>query len=140
MGPCPPIRSPIHARMYTYIYRQKDLLGIFLHFSNKKMSFSVSDKRESHPTGWKKSRLRKKVSLLINELLFLFQYNNNSFINNEKKKKSLWSIKWIISINSWITIIFGTESVIHLFIEIIHFIDEKEKNICDHFGEWNDFI
>ena len=41
----------MHVRMYTYIYRQKDLLGIFLHFSNKKMSFSVSDKRKSHPTG-----------------------------------------------------------------------------------------
>ena len=35
------------------------------------------------------------------------------------------SIKWIIPLNSWITL--GTERVIQLFIEIIHSIDEREK-------------
>ena len=31
--------------------------------------------------------------------------------------------------NRWITMRFGTESVIQVFIEIIYSIDEKEKNI-----------
>ena len=38
-------------------------------------------------------------------------------------------MKWMISMNTWITIIFGTESVIQVFIEIIHSIDEKKKNL-----------
>jgi hypothetical protein len=35
----------------------------------------------------------------------------------------------MISMSSCITMIFGIERVDHIFIEIIHFIDEKEKNM-----------
>jgi len=38
-------------------------------------------------------------------------------------------MKSMLSMNSWITMIFGAEIVIHLFIRIIDFIDEKEKNM-----------
>jgi hypothetical protein len=48
---------------------------------------------------------------------------------NKQIRNETSSMKWMISMNTWITIIFGRESVIQLFIEIIHSIDEKKKNI-----------
>ncbi len=54
------------------------------------------------------------------------------FLNKARRKRKNSSMKSMMSMNSWITMIFGTERVIHLFIEIIHFTDEKEKKnmIC----------
>ena len=46
-------------------------------------------------------------------------------------------MKWMISMNTWITIIFGTESVIQVFIEIIHSTDEKKKNLIYYFVDKN---
>ncbi len=130
----PLITLPIHAIMYipTCIV-MKNLLSLFSSRSTTRKSCSCRIK-ESHPTGWKKYIIKGRKSIFVHTMNYCFCSNTTIVHGMNKKKKirrrKISSMKWIISMKSWLTVIFGTERVSQFFIEILHSIDdEKEKNV-----------
>ncbi len=98
--------------------------------NKKKKSFSVSDKKKPSDRLKKVYGCRKEKKIFVNTMNYCFSSNITLIpCINKQIRNETSSMKWMVSTNTWITIIFGRESVIQLFIEIIDSIDEKKKNM-----------
>ena len=108
------------------MYHEQTILALFFTCQQEEAEFlCVGSKRKPS------NRLIKGIvreGIFVTTITYCF-CSNRTIVYCINKEWENSSMKWIISMTSWITVIFGTEWVSQLVIEIIHSIDEKEKNM-----------